>query len=474
MANYKDEMLCAQDDVEVARTFAYPSVALMLTVLGAFSPGLTRTYPAPHLLPAGERRDPESRKYQAWTRMEFQIGRTPRAKTRTTLQAPQHILAEDTEQLSRGIARLLGPAGMKHLHGMLIALDENFHDGWFTFDTDEHLDRLGYQRREQDGHFYHHPANVRKARGIARMFTSLTLDITSESDQDKRVVIKLFAEWGREETYCSEKCAWDDKEAPELKDVREPIQERKIIGANPIWYSGVLQDSSDKDGAGRQYTRQLKSLATEDPRTHGITLILGGLLPIKWRMNRCRPIRVSTANLMEWAGLDPTDRHRAEMLRKLHDELDYMMGRGYIGEWETEPRGEQMEDIVVIMAPDWLGDRLLGIWEAKVTKIISSTPNPPEEDEMDGKKLKRLREEAGLSVREFARQLGIAASAVSMAENGKRPITETMAEKVSEWAEERAAVFTNLDIGSDGLDIGSDETPGFWTLEATGSEHAVS
>ncbi len=470
-----------EEDVlrEVGRTFAYSSVGTMMTVLSAFSPALSRSYPTPQLRPAGSRRDPDSREYLSWTQMEFQVGHTPRTRTRIMLQGPQQeIEAEDLEQLGRELARTLGPEGMKHLYGLLIALDENYHSGHFIFDTDEHLDRLGYQRREQDGRFYHHPANVRKAREIARMFTSLTLHIDCEG-ADKRLVVKLFTEWGREETYCSKKCKWEDREAPELEDVRQCIQERKVIGANPIWYGGVSQEKLDQEGAGRQYTRQLKSLATEDAHAHGITLLLGGLLPIKWRMNGCCPVRVSTKNLMEWAGLDADDTHRGLLIRKLHDELDYMRERGYIGEWEVEPRGEQLQDLVVILAPDWLEERLQGIREARVTKVVTSTPKAPADeadkaDEMDGQELRRLREEAGLSVREFAREVGTSRSTVSMVENGDRKLTEDLAEKVRQWVQERGALSTNLDISTPNLDISTPETPHFWTSQPLEAERGLS
>ena len=262
--------------------FALPSGKAMLPVLGAFSPAVMRGPGVCKSEGTGVAKHPQTDRHEPIFNLTWRIAVGPRTRLETTASAYASDLNDDgLAFLSKEVRRAFGPEGLKHLIGLLIALHENFHNGLFVFDSDAHLDRLGYQRREVGGKLYHHPHNVRKARQILSILASLTLKIIRRSNgKTEEITIRLFTVWANSATFPAAPVGWDNGEVPAVKQLRTPLAERVMVAANPLWYGGVLQNGASRDtNGGKQYTWQLKQLAGEDSRRHGLTLLLGLLLP---------------------------------------------------------------------------------------------------------------------------------------------------------------------------------------------------
>lgn len=196
-----------------------------------------------------------------------------------------------------------------------------------------------------------------------------------------------------------------------------------------MWHAGVRQ-GTDRKSVGKQYTWQLRRLASEDPRTHGPTLVPGGLLPIKLRMNGGASIKVSTVNLLEWSGLSAEGAKHYQRLEKLKSELAHMAARGYVGGWRVKtPQSDPLDEVIEIEPPDWLAERLDGI-AGDVRPAENAAPAPTA---MSAQRLRRLRRSAGVSLRAFAGQLGVSIGLLSEIENERRPVSADLAARVHDW-----------------------------------------
>ena len=85
------------------------------------------------------------------------------------------------------------------------------------------------------------------------------------------------------------------------------------------------------------YTLQLKKLARENARTHGLTLTLGVHLPIKFRLNGAKPLLLLSARAyLRMAGLTEDEYTSLEHLERIENSLRHMVEQGYISRFETE------------------------------------------------------------------------------------------------------------------------------------------
>lgn len=286
---------------------------------------------------------------------------TPLAVARTQVRIPDGPSDEGRlNDSTRLLVRSFGPEGLKHFFSMLIALDEGRHQGWYAFDANEHLDRLGYRRRQEGAGLYHHSGNVRKARRIVGVLSSVRAELTyNPTTGTLTTSIRLFAATTDDQAAGTQAIRWESTSPTPLERVLSPVQDGELIIANPEWYAGVAQTGGRKTG--KRYTRQLRRLATEDARENGIALRLGAYLPIRHRLNGPGPGCLKWATLMRWAGLNPEGRHASNDLKELRAELDYMTDQGYIGGWQETGRGDGLDEVVELTAPDWLRASLSSI-----------------------------------------------------------------------------------------------------------------
>jgi len=468
-----------------AETFRLPSTTLFLGLMPVFS-GLARRADLAAIL-SDQTEQPDATGVMRPARVRTYIvysGRQSEARTSVSLFDDDPLWSEG--ELSMLIKRQFGPAGLKHLLGVMIAAEEQAgqsnatgptgsHPGAFIFDSNRHLDILGYSRSNRVlGKGYHTAKNLRDAREIVTLLCSLT--IVQERRLGARRGATLRLKLMHDEASAE---AWEEAVA-DGERIKERIttNEKIFLRFNPHLFNAAAAGSRRTK---HLYTLQLKKLARENARTHGLTLTLGVHLPIKFRLNGGKPLQLSARAFLRMAGLTEDEYTCYEHLERIENSLRHMVEQGYISGFETEryryratpdakPGGgsvgtiddagkprraarahleliagarsehpESLEEMWQVSPPDFLRE-LLGSARnaadnvrADLAEMARTTPKalrPPPvlpgieaggEPPGPAELLKHVRREMGLQQAELARRLGVTQAAVSMAEAGKRP-----------------------------------------------------
>ena len=325
------------------------------------------------------------------------------------VKIPTHFLNKknDSSKLSHIIElhKILNPKGLKHIYGLLIGLDEASRTGEFIWDINEHLERVGFHREKKGSY------NIRlkqQTSDMIELLTSLSFIVRKDNTVAE---LRLF---NREVT-----------ESKIRKIGQQYIMKMHITATT--WYQRAF------NGKTPQYTQLLKEIAKEDPNEHSLSLVLAGLLAIFWRMNTTQ--KLSAKNLMEWCGLDLTDKNRSRHLKGLERELDYMKEKDYLGDWKHDgnrPRLSESKDpfecVIELIPPTWLSTALKEIVKKKKQKNLPREEYP----KLTGDELKAIQKESGLSVREFASKLGKSRQRLYQLFKQQGPIPQKIAGKIRE------------------------------------------
>lgn len=316
--------------------------------------------------------------------------------------------------LAMHIKRSFGAEGLRHLLGLLIGLEENFRKGNFIWSVNEHLARLGYNKKPYGGY---DPELKKTSSEIIKVFASLF--ITARKKEGKKEVIqgeRLFnIEGFRKEIF--------DKVI---------IDEKIKLSATEFWYKNAFEP---KDGESKKYTKLLKKVAHENHREHHLTIFLAPLLAIFWRMNPQQ--KLSVISLMDWCDLDHKGRYKLRDLRALELELIYMKEHGYLGDWKSN--GDQFlpsksEDpfkcSLTLTPPEWLDEELKLIQSKRETPAIEKKDEPL----LTLEELREIFKRSQLNAKQFASHLGITGAMVSLILSEKRPIKEDISKRIREFA----------------------------------------
>lgn len=404
-----------------------------------------------------------------------QSGRESQSRTSLSLFEDDPLWNEG--ELSLLIKRQFGPTGLKHLLGIFIAAEEQAsvagsQPGAFVFDASRHLDILGYSRSNRvNGKGYHTAKHLREAREIVTLLCSLTIvqERYLAARRGATLKVRLLLDEASAES-------WEETvtDGARLKE-RITTNEKIFLRFNPHLFHAAAEGSSQTRYV---YTHQLRKLARENARTHGLTLTLGVHLPIKFRMNGCQPLQLSARAFLRMAGISEDEYTRYEHLERLENTLRHMVEQGYISSFETSrfryisapedlaqqssmpaqfrrPRAqlelkananeipaEPMEEMWQVEPPSFLRDLLktadqgaLDVQSELSALALASPPRstrgashpllpgvdiagrPPGAGEL----LKKVRIGLNLQQAELARRLNVTQAAVSMAEAGKRP-----------------------------------------------------
>jgi len=465
--------------VSLQDAFKLPSTTLFLGLVPVFS-GLARRADLAAMLsedpntlppPLGK---PRGRSAHVHTYI-VRTGRASQARTSLTLFDDDPLWSEG--ELSTLIKRQFGPVGLKHLLGVLIAADEQAAEpgmppGSFVFDASHHLDLLGYSRSNRvNGKGYHTARHLREAREIVTLLCALTIvqETRLGSHRGATVKVRLLLDEASAE-------AWEETIA-DGERIKERIttNEKIFLRFNPHLFMAAAKGSSRTRYI---YTLQLRKLARENARSHGLTLTLGVHLPIKFRLNGCRPLRYSARAFLRMAGIAEDEYTGLEHLERLENALRHMVEQGYLKGFETDryryvglpqplfgPEGglgkgerrarvrfelkgeaaavlpEPLEEMWQVDPPGFLAELLQsaelgaasaqGDFEAlaeagRPQRARANQPllpglgvpgRPPSAAEV----LKCVRKALGLSQAALAQRLSVTQAAVSMAEMGKRP-----------------------------------------------------
>lgn len=321
------------------------------------------------------------------------------------------------ERLAIYIKKTFGAEGIRHLLGLIIGLEENFRRGHFEWSVNEHLERLGYRKKNRS----FDPELKKMASEIVKIFTGLCITSIRKDGDNSFGSIKgkfLFMVEGFEiQTF-----------------EKEIIDEKITLAATDFWYKNAL---STRDGQAPQYTKLLKEIVKENHQEHPLPLYLAPLLAIFWRMNPEKKIKV--INLMSWCDLETKGQYKLRNIKRLESSLEYMKIKGYLGNWKHDgminklSENENPLDVcLTLIPPTWLKNELQLIENKKETFAINNKSNSKN---ITLNEFIDIYESSGLTIDQFGQHLGVTGQYISFIKNGKRAISKKISQSVRTYVE---------------------------------------
>jgi hypothetical protein len=319
-------------------------------------------------------------------------------------------LTLDEEPLAVYIRKTFGAEGLRHFLALIIGIEENSRKGYFEWTVNQHLERIGYQKKITGG-FDTGQKNMAVA--IVSLLSKLII-VASRKDHNKEIIRyqKLFSVVGGE-----------------IENVPGIHNEKIVIRAEDYWYS---LGSTDRT----RYTKLLKKIVKENHRDHPLTIMLVPLLAVFWRMQKNRIITVS--NLMQWCSLDMSSNMWKRELRDMEDELEYMKQAGYLGDCRHD--GEEnfpseckqpLNCTLILEPPNWLKKEFKAIVDKSESKQLKYKA-----ERMTNKSFKQAYELSKLSVDDFADKIGVSKQMVYRILSRQRQVSNRLANQVKQLIQE--------------------------------------
>jgi len=322
-------------------------------------------------------------------------------------------IEEEEKALAGYIDKTFGPEGFRHLLGLMIGLEEAGRNGAYEFDVNEHLERLGYERKKNGAFDNRDKENARRL-----MFIFGTLALAVEDKRRDREIIRADKFFNIEGIKIEKKGEW-------------VIADRITITATD-WYKRSFMTGE----GGQQFSKLLRDIAQESHRDHKITLALAPLFAIDWRRTPSREIKKKVKTLFEILDIR-IDYKLRERTRKLEAELNYMKARNYLGDWTTRSGmlpsegaidKDILEEVITFTPPEWLRDEFAKIKSGKDTpRITGGASIPP----MSKEEFLGILKRSGLNQRDFAKKIDKSPALISQIKKG-RPISRDVARAVRE------------------------------------------
>lgn len=416
---------------EYSPYFAIPSHPLMFTLLALFS-GKPEKIPRKLLEKPFNERTPEEKKeaeeflssifqthtvYEDGKELEIKyaiISSNPMVEAKADIQNTlfQDDIRFQEESLAVYIKKTFGAEGLRHLLGLIIGLEENFRQGYFYFDMDEHLGRLGYKKHKGETFTRELKETTTE---IVKIFTSLVITAKRKDRETYNIHWeKLFSIDGGDQTI--------DFNSKKI------IKERIKIRALDYWYRNAFQTRDDKDP---QYVKLLKKIAQENHREHPLTVYLTPLLAIFWRIAPERKFKVKS--LMEWCNLDTSGYKRTDHLKDLEGELNYMKAHGYLGEWLNNGESslpssckDPFNCTLTLTPPEWLSEEIKKIKNRREKLLPPGKKNPIISIET----LHKIMKEKKLSQSQLANNLGISRQMINDILHEKKGVSSQLSKEI--------------------------------------------
>ena len=317
--------------------------------------------------------------------------------------------------LAMYLKRTFGAEGLRHFLGLIIGLEDNYRRGYFDWNLEEHLEKLGYQKKANRS--YDLEAKKMASEAV-KIFTSFCITSKRKDGKEGFTFMKLFN--------LEEGCI-------ELLD--QPIIDRAYITATDSWYKNAF---IVKDNQSPQYTKLLRKIVQENHREHPLTLYLTPLLAIFWRINP--DFKTKVKGLMEWCDLSHDSKYRLRELRDLEASLDYMVNKEYLGHWEGDGENkypskcqDPLNCRLTLHPPNWLQQEIQFIKDKKESYAISDKNKTL----LNRNEFKDIFAESGLTPNQFANHIGVTRQLVNYILKGERKITKTTSDKVREFQEKK-------------------------------------
>lgn len=422
-----------EHEVRDIRTFALPSVApLMLTLVAMFS-GRTRLPRLALRKRQVNRSLAEQELIQGLIQTTFQestdfirdsggllipnfqpqliLSDTPKVYAIGNLNDRGHLSNE--ESLAETVHKTFRGEGLRHFLALVVFLEENSRTGYFQWNVNHVLRELGYER-DPSGAF--NLELKRKATDILFLLTNL-------------VIVAQRKDGRREEVKFQKLFHVDSRHL--VKYSNGVINDTITIQASPYWYQDAFfQDKKNRKG--KQYTKLLRKIITENHWKHSITLYLTTLLSIFWRISRGKPRTLSIKNLADWCNLDLNGTNKRYHWDRLLAEFAYMKEHEYLGDFKVRRLGSSdlisSIDLIDFYPPAWLHEEFERIRNKQEEIIVSHSEMRALE--MTLEEFRRIAQDLGLSNRELADKVEISHTMVNMILSGQRRITVSVAHRL--------------------------------------------
>jgi len=296
--------------------------------------------------------------------------------------------ASPSEEVIRAIKSIARAEGVRSWAALLRLLSiEGGRAGWVRWTVDAHLEALGYTPSER--------RRLRTRDRMARMvetFTELELAVTVGGRERERRPLMLVG--GRFERLQGSRWRLDGME----------------LQINPLLYRGVRDLETGK--LGRNWYPTVPEVAKLDHIRYAPALMLGLLLPIRWRWDVGErdhlPLRGD--NLLDLAGIVYRQHKPGEAWNKLERNLDKLVEIDALGRWTADDGGRKPEAVYRLYPPGWTVDRTVhGV--VPVERRLAALPRT-------GTELRAWREARDWTQAKLARALGVSRRTVVRAEGG--------------------------------------------------------
>lgn len=423
----------SEEEVRDIRTFALPSVApLMLTLVAMFS-GRTRLPRLALRKDQNDRSEADNEMIQNLIQTTFSqspdfirdsggllipnshpqiiLSDTPKVFAIGNLNDRRHLSNE--ESLAETVHKTFGAEGLRHFLALVVFLEENSRTGYFQWNVNHVLRELGYER-DPSGAF--NLELKRKATDILFLLTNLV--IVAQRKDGRREEVKLQKLFHVDSRHL-------------IKYSNGIITDTITIQASPYWYQDAFfQDKKSRKG--KQYTKLLRKIITENHWKHSITIYLTTLLSIFWRISRGKPRTLSIKHLTDWCNLDLNGTNKRYHWEKLLAEFAYMKEHEYLGDFKVRRLRSSDSvapgDLIDFYPPVWLHEEFERIRNKQDEIIVSNTKMIA--FEMTVEEFQQIVHESRLSNRELATKLEISHTMVNMILARKRRVTGSLAYRI--------------------------------------------
>jgi len=331
----------------------------------------------------------------------------------------QNDLAEQEKSLSLYIKKAYGPEGMRHFLALIIGLEENFRQGFFYWNLNDHLKRLGIKKKKSG--VYDKKARI-IATNIIKLFISFCL--TAYEKKNNREIIsalKFFSIDGYRAELFNKKI----------------IDSSLLIRAADFWYKNAFIRTV-KDSP--KYTKLLKNIVKVNHREHPLVLYLAPLFAIFWRINPER--KLSVISLMNQCDLDFKGPKRTDDLKKVEGQLDWMKKHGHLGDWHNNGENkypskckDPFKCMLSFDPPNWFNEEMKSIRTGRDS--FKALPPPQAQEIITIETIETIKQKTRTSNKTLANHLGVTPQYIGLVLSKKRPITTKLSKAIQEYIKDQ-------------------------------------
>jgi len=299
------------------------------------------------------------------------------------------------DKLIRSLKQLADWEGVRNWAALLRLLSiEGGRAGWVRWTLDDHLAALGYNPARR-----RNPKTRERVARMVELFSEVELGVVADGRERERLPLVLVG--SRFERLEGSRWRLDGMQ----------------LQVNPLLYRGVR--NIDNGEVGRYWFPTVPEVAQLDHRIYAPALMLGLVLPIRWRWDLGEQrdhTALSGSNLLTTARITYSRNDPGRAWDRLERNLDKLVDIDALGRWEADDGGRDQDAVYRLYPPAWAIDRF--------RHHVPVLESKPDELPRTGTELRAWREGKGWTQTELARALGVSRRTVVRAEQGENaPLT---------------------------------------------------